>query len=206
MAVDHGATADAPCCPPAADVNLLKVPEGKRDEVYVFLSDILPTAWHANELGQVGEGDRVAIWGAGPGAPPLLVPLALTNRGGAPVSKGTACTACTAQHLPSLACACTAVCQQSAWCVLQPCTLAGCAACSGPADGVIGQVARRQADHQHRLRRLPPGPRQAGGQHSESMMCRQPICRGNSVPRRRSCMHASCTLQSDSSVDGIRAR
>jgi threonine dehydrogenase-like Zn-dependent dehydrogenase len=45
------------------------VPEGKRDEVYVFLSDILPTAWHANELGQVGEGDRVAIWGAGPGAP-----------------------------------------------------------------------------------------------------------------------------------------
>jgi threonine dehydrogenase-like Zn-dependent dehydrogenase len=53
---------------PAADVNLLKVPEGKRDEVYIFLSDILPTAWHANELGQVGEGDRVAIWGAGPGA------------------------------------------------------------------------------------------------------------------------------------------
>ena len=44
------------------------MPEDKRDEVYVFLSDILPTAWHANELGQVGEGDRVAIWGAGPGA------------------------------------------------------------------------------------------------------------------------------------------
>lgn len=53
--------------PPAADVNLLKVPQGKRDEAYVLLSDILPTAWHANELGQVGEGDRVAIWGAGPG-------------------------------------------------------------------------------------------------------------------------------------------
>lgn len=49
-------------------MNLLKVPHGKRDEVYVLLSDILPTAWHANELGQVGEGDRVAIWGAGPGA------------------------------------------------------------------------------------------------------------------------------------------
>ena len=74
MAIDHSATADAPYCAPAADVNLLKVPEGKRDEVYVFLSDILPTAWHANELGQVGEGDRVAIWGAGPGAFPLVNP------------------------------------------------------------------------------------------------------------------------------------
>ena len=36
----------------------------------VLLSDILPTAWHANELGEVGPGDRVAIWGAGPGETP----------------------------------------------------------------------------------------------------------------------------------------
>lgn len=33
----------------------------------VLLSDILPTAWHSCELGEVGPGDRVAIWGAGPG-------------------------------------------------------------------------------------------------------------------------------------------
>ena len=33
----------------------------------VLLSDVLPTAWHATELGGVGKGDRVAIWGAGPG-------------------------------------------------------------------------------------------------------------------------------------------
>lgn len=33
----------------------------------MLLSDILPTAWHSCELGEVGPGDRVAIWGAGPG-------------------------------------------------------------------------------------------------------------------------------------------
>jgi threonine dehydrogenase-like Zn-dependent dehydrogenase len=38
------------------------------DDSVILLSDILPTAWHANELGEVGPGDRVAIWGAGPGA------------------------------------------------------------------------------------------------------------------------------------------
>ena len=37
------------------------------DNKVVLLSDVLPTAWHANELGGVGKGDRVAIWGAGPG-------------------------------------------------------------------------------------------------------------------------------------------
>lgn len=51
---------------PLADNNLLKVPEGLSDEQVIFLSDILPTGWHANELARVGEGDNVAIWGAGP--------------------------------------------------------------------------------------------------------------------------------------------
>ncbi len=51
----------------AADVNCLKVPDELDDEHSIFLSDILPTAWHANELGHVGQGDNVAIWGAGPG-------------------------------------------------------------------------------------------------------------------------------------------
>jgi hypothetical protein len=52
---------------PAADINLLKIPADAPDDKYVFLSDILPTAWNANEMGDVGEGDCVAIWGAGPG-------------------------------------------------------------------------------------------------------------------------------------------
>ncbi len=34
-----------------------------------FLSDIFPTAWHGTELGDVGEGDTVGIWGCGPGVP-----------------------------------------------------------------------------------------------------------------------------------------
>jgi threonine dehydrogenase-like Zn-dependent dehydrogenase len=51
----------------AGDVNCLKVPEGLSDHEALFLTDILPTAWHANEMGEVHEGDVVAIWGAGPG-------------------------------------------------------------------------------------------------------------------------------------------
>eukprot|EP00884_Botryococcus_braunii_P009260 jgi/Botrbrau1/18335/Bobra.0179s0062.1 len=50
----------------AANTNALKVPDDLSDEQVVLLSDILPTAWHANELAEVGEGDNVAIWGAGP--------------------------------------------------------------------------------------------------------------------------------------------
>lgn len=57
-----------PCHP--ADENCLKVPAGMTDNQVLFLTDILPTAWHANELGEVGPGDVVAIWGAGPGEVP----------------------------------------------------------------------------------------------------------------------------------------
>lgn len=51
----------------AADNECFKVPEKFDDNQAVLLSDTLPTAWHGNELGHVGEGDDVAIWGAGPG-------------------------------------------------------------------------------------------------------------------------------------------
>lgn len=53
---------------PFADVNCLKVPGEAElpDEKVLFLSDILPTAWHGTELGGVSPGDVVAIWGAGP--------------------------------------------------------------------------------------------------------------------------------------------
>jgi len=37
------------------------------DKKVLLLSDVLPTAWHSTELGGVSKGDRVAIWGAGPG-------------------------------------------------------------------------------------------------------------------------------------------
>ena len=61
-------------CAHAADLNCLKVPEGMSDKKVVLLSDVLPTAWHSTELGGVGKGDRVAIWGAGPGVTPNLHP------------------------------------------------------------------------------------------------------------------------------------
>ncbi|KAJ7558192.1 hypothetical protein O6H91_04G027600 [Diphasiastrum complanatum] len=48
------------------NINCLKLPPELDDEHTVFLSDILPTAWHANELAHVGSGDNVAIWGSGP--------------------------------------------------------------------------------------------------------------------------------------------
>ncbi|EFN59413.1 hypothetical protein CHLNCDRAFT_8842, partial [Chlorella variabilis] len=51
---------------PFANLNCLKVPASLSDNQVVLLSDILPTAWHSCELGEVAEGDRVAIWGAGP--------------------------------------------------------------------------------------------------------------------------------------------
>jgi threonine dehydrogenase-like Zn-dependent dehydrogenase len=53
---------------PFADVNCLVIPPELNlpDEKVLFLSDILPTAWHGTELAGVGEGDVVAIWGAGP--------------------------------------------------------------------------------------------------------------------------------------------
>ena len=53
---------------PLADVNCLKLPSESElpDDKVVLLSDVLSTAWHANELGRVAKGDSVAIWGAGP--------------------------------------------------------------------------------------------------------------------------------------------
>ncbi|EFJ47484.1 hypothetical protein VOLCADRAFT_101983 [Volvox carteri f. nagariensis] len=51
---------------PFADNNLLHVPTDLTDDQVLFLSDIMSTAWFASELGEVGPGKTVAIWGAGP--------------------------------------------------------------------------------------------------------------------------------------------
>jgi len=51
---------------PHADVNLLKLPSDVPDEKAIFLSDVLCTALHACEIGEVTEGKTVAIWGCGP--------------------------------------------------------------------------------------------------------------------------------------------
>jgi len=51
---------------PLADNTLLKVPEGLKDEQAVLLSDVCCTGFHANELGNVSEGQTVGVWGCGP--------------------------------------------------------------------------------------------------------------------------------------------
>src|ERR1700684_3756533 len=53
---------------PYADWNALVLPEDAQEKQndYVMLSDILPTGYHGTELAQVGIGESVVIWGAGP--------------------------------------------------------------------------------------------------------------------------------------------
>jgi len=52
---------------PFADVNCLIIPSDVPDEHALFLSDVVPTAYHAAaELGGVKRGDVVGIWGLGP--------------------------------------------------------------------------------------------------------------------------------------------
>jgi glutathione-independent formaldehyde dehydrogenase len=54
---------------PFADFNCLKLPGKPGDELeddFLLLSDVFPTGYHAAELAQVGPGDTVAVFGAGP--------------------------------------------------------------------------------------------------------------------------------------------
>jgi threonine dehydrogenase-like Zn-dependent dehydrogenase len=51
---------------PFADVGPVKVPEGPPDERFVYLSDVLPTAWQAVEYAAVPPGGGVAVLGLGP--------------------------------------------------------------------------------------------------------------------------------------------
>lgn len=52
---------------PFADFNCLKLPPGREHEDdFALLADIFPTGYHATELAQVGPGDTVSVFGAGP--------------------------------------------------------------------------------------------------------------------------------------------
>ncbi len=44
----------------------IKVPEGPADDRYLFLSDVLPTAWQGVEYAQVPDGGTVGVMGLGP--------------------------------------------------------------------------------------------------------------------------------------------
>jgi threonine dehydrogenase-like Zn-dependent dehydrogenase len=51
---------------PQAQYGPIKVPEGPSDDRFVFLSDVLPTAWQAVEYANVPEGGSVLVMGLGP--------------------------------------------------------------------------------------------------------------------------------------------
>ena len=51
---------------PQAHFGPIKVPEGPSDERFVYLSDVLPTAWQAVKYAQIPDGGSVAIYGLGP--------------------------------------------------------------------------------------------------------------------------------------------
>ena len=51
---------------PYANYNPIKVPEGPPDERFVYLSDVLPTAWQAIEYAAIPDGGSVVVLGLGP--------------------------------------------------------------------------------------------------------------------------------------------
>ncbi|HKH13422.1 MAG TPA: zinc-dependent alcohol dehydrogenase [Solirubrobacterales bacterium] len=51
---------------PQAHFGPIKVPEGPPDDRFVYLSDVLPTAWQAVEYAAIPEGGSVAVFGLGP--------------------------------------------------------------------------------------------------------------------------------------------
>src|SRR6187551_170256 len=51
---------------PMAHYGPIKVPEGPPDERFLFLSDVLPTAWQAVAYADVPDGGTLAVYGLGP--------------------------------------------------------------------------------------------------------------------------------------------
>jgi threonine dehydrogenase-like Zn-dependent dehydrogenase len=51
---------------PQAHFGPIKVPEGPPDERFVYMSDVLPTAWQAVEYAAIPDGGTVAVFGLGP--------------------------------------------------------------------------------------------------------------------------------------------
>ncbi len=51
---------------PHADFTHIKVPDGPPDERFLFLSDVLPTAWQAVEYADTPEGGTLLVLGLGP--------------------------------------------------------------------------------------------------------------------------------------------
>ncbi|MER6577111.1 zinc-dependent alcohol dehydrogenase [Nonomuraea sp. NPDC001023] len=51
---------------PEAQFGPIKVPEGPPDERFLFLSDVLPTAWQAVDYAEIPDGGSLTVFGLGP--------------------------------------------------------------------------------------------------------------------------------------------
>ncbi|MFJ8540098.1 zinc-dependent alcohol dehydrogenase [Streptomyces sp. NPDC093591] len=51
---------------PQAQFGPIKIPEGPPDDRFVYLSDVLPTAWQAVRYAEIPEGGSIAVLGLGP--------------------------------------------------------------------------------------------------------------------------------------------
>ncbi len=51
---------------PQAHFGPIEVPEGPPDVRFLFLSDVLPTAWQAVKYADIPQGGTLAVWGLGP--------------------------------------------------------------------------------------------------------------------------------------------
>lgn len=51
---------------PQAQNTAIKVPDGPRDERFIYLSDVLPTAWQGVEYAAIPDGGTVVVLGLGP--------------------------------------------------------------------------------------------------------------------------------------------
>ena len=66
---------------PFGNAGLVKLPDDVSDDQALMLSDIFPTGWYGAELAEVGDGDTVAVYGAGPVGQFAVMSAFLANAG-----------------------------------------------------------------------------------------------------------------------------
>ena len=75
---------------PQAQYGPIKVPQGPPDDRFVYLSDVLPTAWQAVQYAAIPSGGSVAVLGLGP-IGDMSTRIALPAGGGTGLRRSTSC-------------------------------------------------------------------------------------------------------------------
>jgi threonine dehydrogenase-like Zn-dependent dehydrogenase len=66
---------------PFANVGMVKLPKEVSDDQAIMISDIFPTGWFGAEIGEVRDGDTVAVFGCGPVGQFAIASSKLMNAG-----------------------------------------------------------------------------------------------------------------------------